>query len=268
MLTPDPPTPMALFDTHVHLCDPGFDGDRQAVLDSAFSSGIAAVMEIGDSPHDWDKVIALSEAHPGRVHASLGFHPHFAQDWRPEVEQGLRDRAGRFRAVGEIGLDYVRSLAGPAEQMKAFRSMLALAVALGKPVVIHCREAFADLFPVLGEWAPELAKGGVPGVIHCFSGGPEEAARAVGMGFLLGVDGPVTYPKNEALRKAIAGAGLDALVLETDSPYLPPQRFRGQRNEPARLDEVALKVSEVLGVPREEVAQRTTANARRLFRLG
>lgn len=256
-----------LFDTHAHLCDARFDLDRDAVLDRARAAGVGTIMEIGDSPLDWQKVLALAESKLGSVHASLGFHPHYAQDWKPEALVDLRAWRDRYRAVGEIGLDYVVSTAPRETQIPVFRSMLALAVELGKPVVVHCREAFADLLPALEEHAAALSAGGAPGVVHCFSGGREEAEKAAGLGFYLGVDGPITYPKNEPLRQAIRAVGLDRVVLETDSPYLPPQSSRGQRNEPAKVVEVAAKLAELFSCSPEEVATRTSANAVKLFRL-
>jgi TatD DNase family protein len=255
-----------LFDTHVHLCDPRFEADLGDVLARARESGVATVMEIGDSPRDWDKVLALAAANPGLVHAALGYHPHFAHEWTPAVEEALRGKGG-FAALGEVGLDYVKSEAPRETQLRVFRWALETAVGLGKPVVLHCREAFDDLFSVLSDFAPALSKAGAPGVVHCFSGGPAEAERAAAMGFLLGVDGPVTYPKNAPLREALRAAGLDRLVLETDSPWLPPQSARGRRNEPALLAEVAAALAALLSVPLAEVAARTTANGRRLFRL-
>lgn len=261
------PSALSLFDTHAHLCDSRFDADRDAVLQRAAVSGVVRIMEIGDAPHDWDKVLALAAARPATVHASLGFHPHYAQDWSEAAASRLAVLRDRFAAVGEIGLDYVVSKAPREIQIPVFRRMLALAAEWGKPVVVHCREAFGDLFPALAEAAPALARGGVPGVIHCFSGGVAEAERAAALGFYLGVDGPLTYPKNEALRKAVVAAGLERVVLETDSPYLPPQSSRGQRNEPARLPEVAARLAGLFGVPAQEAARRTTENGLRLFRL-
>ena len=273
-----------LFDTHAHLSDARFDPDRPEVLARAHAAGITRLMEIGDSPLDWAKVLSLrSSPRPTgevpsatapeggvgpQVFASLGFHPHYAQDFKETAVDALRREKDNFVALGEIGLDYVVSTAPKEVQIPVLRRMLALAVELGKPVVIHCRDAFADLFPLLEEVAPALSKGRqAPGVIHCFTGGTQEAEKAVALGFYLGVDGPVTYPKNEPLRQALKTAGLDRLVLETDSPYLPPKSSRGQRNEPAKIPEVAAKVAELFGVSAEEAARRTTENALRLFRL-
>jgi TatD DNase family protein len=145
--------------------------------------------------------------------------------------------------------------------------MLDAADRAGLPLVIHCRQAYEDLFRVLeGHYAGKPPVEGHPrGVLHCFSSGPEDARRALGLGFLLGIDGPVTYPKNDALRQAVLAVGLDAIVLETDSPYLPPQSRRGSRNESATILEVSDAVAKVFSTTTREVALRTGRNAARLF---
>lgn len=259
---------MPLIDTHAHLCDGQFDADREAALERAAAAGVARIVEIADNAAEWERALEFARAHPNRVYCAWGFHPHYAQDWRDSHADLCRKRAGSplIVAIGEIGLDYVKSEAPAHIQQRTFRKMLELASAVGKPIVVHCREAHADVFPLLEKyWQAPAGRFG--GVLHCFSGGVEEARRAVGMGLALGVDGPITYPKNDGLREAVREAGLDSIVLETDSPYLPPQSSRGRRNEPAKLPEVLAKVAELFGVAAEEAAERTTANAEALFRL-
>ena len=146
--------------------------------------------------------------------------------------------------------------------------MVAAAEAADLPVVIHCRDAYADLMPVLRELFPSLPKARrFHGVVHCFSGTAAEAAECAALGFALGADGPVTYPKNDALRAALTGAGLMSLVLETDSPWLPPQKKRGKRCEPADVADVAAALAAAFGVPENELARVTFGNARELYRL-
>lgn len=262
---------MSLIDTHAHLGDGAFDADREAVLARAREAGVGLIVEIADSPDDWEKAIALSRARPGQVRCALGVHPYYADRWSPGLREALLRRAAvpEVVAVGEIGLDYAKCPLPPARQKEAFSGMLAAALEAGKPVVLHCRDAYADLLELL-EALPRPESPGAGrfrGVVHCFSGDKEQALRCAALGFALGVDGPVTYPRNHALREALAAAGLESLVLETDSPYLPPQSSRGKRNEPGAVPEIAEGLAAVFKTSAQEVARATSANARELFRL-
>lgn len=257
------------FDTHTHLNDAQFDADRGPVLAACRASKVAQLVEIADAPADWDKAIALSRARPW-VRCSLGLHPYYADDWRPALAEELARKAGlpEVVAAGEIGLDYVKATAGPESQKRALEAMLRAAWDARLPVVLHCRGAYQDLLPILEAfYKGKPPAGRFHGVVHCFSGDAADAKRSAGLGFALGVDGPVTYPKNEPLRQALRGVGLDALVLETDSPYLPPQSSRGKRNDPRSLPEIAEALAGLFDVPIEEVARRTTRNAQDLYRI-
>ena len=261
-----------LFDTHAHLNDTRFDADRADVLDRCLAAGIARVVEVADKPADWAAAIALSRARPRMVRASIGCHPYHALDWDASVAELLPKKAAlpEVVAIGEIGLDYFTKCTVPRDAQKTtFVAALRLARDLDKPVVIHCRDAYQDLLPILREhYRGDRPKGGrFHGVLHCFLGGPADAAEGVALGFALGVDGPVTYPKNDALRETLKGVGLDGLVLETDSPYLPPQSSRGRRNDPSLLAEIAACVAGLFGVAPEEAARRTTANGLDLYRM-
>lgn len=259
-----------LFDTHVHLIDPRFDSDRGEAVARARAAGLSGVVEIADSPDDWDKALALSAAFPGFVHCALGLHPYHADAWRPSLaaELAARARAPGVVAAGEVGLDYAKCEVPPPRQKEAFLGMLDAAAAADLPVVIHCRDAYMDLLPMLRERYAGRAKAGrFHGVVHCFSGNADEAVECAALGFALGADGPVTYPKNDALRSALKAAGLAALVLETDSPWLPPQAKRGKRCEPADVADVAARLAEVFGLPLNELARVTEGNARELYRL-
>lgn len=257
------------FDTHTHLNDAQFDSDRADVLAACRLAHVGRLVEIADAPADWDKAIALSRARPW-VRCSLGLHPYYAGEWTPRLGEELGRKAGlpEVVAAGEIGLDYVKATAGPEAQKRALTAMLHAAWEVRLPVVLHCRGAYQDLLPLL----ESFYKGKTPigrfhGVVHCFSGDSSDAERSAGLGFALGVDGPVTYPKNDPLRQALHGAGLDALVLETDSPYLPPQSSRGKRNDPRALPEIAEALAKLFNAPVEEVARRTTRNASALYRI-
>lgn len=260
-----------LFDTHAHLLDSRFDADRAEVLARARAAGLGAVVEIADSPSDWERALALAAAHPGFVHCALGLHPYHAEEWRPELAAALSAAARRpgVVAAGEVGLDYAKCTVPRERQREAFLGMLSAADAAGLPVVVHCRDAYADLLPILRERYRGRAKAGrFHGVVHCFSGTASEAVECAALGFALGADGPVTYPKNDALRAALKEAGLGCLVLETDSPWLPPQKKRGKRCEPADVADAAASLAAVFGLPETELARVTTGNARELYRLG
>lgn len=259
-----------LFDTHVHLIDPRFDEDRAAVLARARAAGLSGVVEIADAPADWERALALAAENPGFVRCALGLHPYHADQWRPELAAALAAAARRpgVVAAGEVGLDYAKCQVPRPRQKEAFLGMLGAATAADLPVVVHCRDAYADLMPILRERYPGRPKTGrFHGVVHCFSGTAAEAAECAALGFALGADGPVTYPKNDALRAALKAAGLAALVLETDSPWLPPQAKRGRRCEPADVADVAARLAAVFEVPVDELARVTTGNARELYRL-
>lgn len=260
-----------LFDTHAHLLDSRFDADRAEALARARAAGLGGVVEIADSPADWERAMALAAANPGFVHCALGLHPYHADEWRPGLAAALAEAARRpgVVAAGEVGLDYAKCEVPRERQKEAFLGMLSAADAAGLPVVIHCRDAYADLLPVLRERYQRRAKPGrFHGVVHCFSGTADEAVECAALGFALGADGPVTYPKNDALRAALKAAGLACLVLETDSPWLPPQKKRGKRCEPADVADAAASLAAVFGLPETELARVTTGNARELYRLG
>ncbi|MCA8955634.1 MAG: TatD family hydrolase, partial [Planctomycetes bacterium] len=195
-----------------------------------------------------------------RVRFAAGLHPNsagsLAEDW-----PGLTTlcRAPDCAAVGETGLDYHWDRATPEQQKFALDAHLQLADELGKPVVIHCRDAFADIFEHLALFPR------VRGVLHCFSGGIAEARRALDLGYSLSFAGPLTYPRNTALREAAAFAPADRVVVETDAPFLPPQSRRGKTNEPACVVEVLATLAELRGIEFAAAAALTTGNAERLF---
>ena len=257
-------------DTHVHLGDAQFDADRDLVIARAEESGVRRLVEIADNPDEWARAVAIARARPASVRCSLGLHPYYADRFDAGFTARLKaalDAAPEAVAIGEIGLDYAKAQVPADVQRTAFAALLAAARGWDVPVVVHCRDAYADLIPMLRD-----AYGGPPsnhrfwGVVHCFSGTPEEAAACAALGFALGADGPVTYKKNDALREAFRVAGPGVAVLETDCPYLPPQSSRGKRNEPRSILEIAARLAEVWSIPVEEVARATTANAAALYR--
>jgi len=267
---------MTFADTHLHVADAQFDADRDEVFRRALDAGVTTLVEIAESPVTWEPAIRLAEKHPF-IYASLGIHPHHAHEagpaqW-PELAKRLRDflQHPKAVAVGEFGLDYYRMRNTKEQQEFLYRRQLELARDLGKPVVIHSRDAQADTQKILFEYFPLRAEnaGGLPpaGVIHCFSGTWDDARAYLGHGFMLGIDGPVTYPNSLTLQGCIRQAPLDRLVLETDAPYLPPQKRRGQRNEPACIPMIAEAIGQLKHMPVEDVARQTTSNAKAFYRL-
>lgn len=258
-----------LVDTHAHLGDPAFDADRDGVFTRAAAAGVGRIVEIADSPDEWDRAVSLARARPDHVRCTLGLHPYHADRYDAGFLGRLRaalDAAPEAVGVGEIGLDYAKSQVPREVQRRAFGDILAACRDWGAPVVIHCRDAYDDLVPMLRETlAGRSPKGRFWGVVHCFSGTPEEAAVCAELGFALGADGPVTYKKNDLLREAFRRVGRDATVLETDSPYLPPQSSRGKRNEPSGLVEIAATLAAVWAVTPVEVASATSRNAADLY---
>jgi TatD DNase family protein len=254
----------ALVDTHAHLHDPAFDADRTRVIARARAAGVAGFLTIGTDVATSEAAVALAAAEPD-VYAAVGIHPH---DARTADAAALRRiaalaRMPRVVAVGEIGLDYYRDLSPRVAQRTALVAQIELARAVGKPVLLHCREAHADLLDVC------LAEGvaAVGGILHCFSGDLEVARRGLGLGLLISIAGPVTYPSARRLVEVVRALPLESLVVETDCPYLPPQPWRGQRNEPAYLPVTAARVAELLGVAVATIAAATTENAARVLGL-
>ena len=246
-----------LFDTHAHLHDPAFADDRAAVLARARAAGVARLLTIGTDPETSRAAIALAAEHAD-VYAAVGIHPHDAAQADAAALETIATlaRAPKVVAIGEIGLDYYRNLSPPEAQARVLRAQLALARATGKPILLHCRDAHGDLLAALE--ADGLGGGGI---MHCFSGDLDVARRCVGLGLLISVAGPVTYPNARRLPEVVRAVGLDRLVVETDCPYLPPQPWRGQRNEPAYLPVTAARLAELCGVTPTVAAARTTANA-------
>ena len=257
-----------LFDTHAHLHDPWIGDDLPDVIDRATEAGVGRIVTIGCSLEDSRNALNVAEQYE-HVWATLGVHPHDAKDWTTEIESEFRTMAQHKKvvAIGEIGFDLYRNLSPHDDQYRAFEAQLALADDLNLPVVIHSRDAHEECYGVLLEWANRRTREFPVGVIHCFSGDAELAQRYVELGFLISFAGPVTYPKNNALREAAATLPLEAIVIETDCPYLSPQPHRGKRNEPANIRHTARQVAESRGVELEEIADQLVANGLSLFRI-
>lgn len=263
---------MRLFDSHSHVQDARFDEDREAVLARAAAAGVATIVVCGEDVASSEAAIALAAGTDSpRLLATAGFHPHEASqanDAALDRIEGLA-AAGNVAAIGEIGLDFYRDLSPRDMQRRVFDAQLAIAARLGLPVSIHSRDAEEELAPPLARFAAEsplLAAQDRPlGVLHAFGGTLEQARRYAGMGFLISLTCSAGYPRNDEARRVAAGLPLTSLLIETDSPALPPQSARGTRNEPANVKVTAEVVAEARGVSIEAIAEATTANAEALF---
>ena len=253
-----------LFDTHAHLHFPEFAGDLDAVLERARVAGVRRILTIGTDVPTSRAAAALAFREPN-VWAAVGIHPHEAADADEAALAEIERLAGgpRVVAIGETGLDFFRNLAPREAQERALRSQLALARRTRKPVLIHCRDAHEETLSILA--AADVSAHG--GIMHCFSGDVGIARRCLDLGLLLSLAGPVTYPKPGALPEVAKFVPADRLVVETDCPFLPPQPYRGKRNEPAYLAITAARVAELRGEPLADLAARMSENARSLLRL-
>jgi TatD DNase family protein len=257
----------SLADTHLHLFDPQFREDLGAVLARARQAGvnifISAALDLDTAREN----LKIAAAEPG-VYAAVGIHPSSAGRLDADALGALADLAARPKvvAIGEVGLDFYRMYFPPEVQERAFIAQLELAVEADLPVVIHNREAWPRMLELLRAQRRRLGPR-LRGVLHAFGGDLAVAEEAAALGFYFGVGGPITYPKNHRLREVVAQLPRDRVVLETDAPYLPPQPWRGRRNEPAYLVEVARVLAGLWSGPVEGVVGQTTANACRIFAL-
>ncbi len=258
-----------LIDTHAHLQDPKIAPDIEAVLARAAAAGVAQVLVAGYDLPSSEAAVELARQHSGIVLAAAGIHPHEADGhWEDELAR-LHELCAdpAVVLVGELGLDAVKGFSTESRQRELLAAQLEIALAVRKPVAVHSRGAERDILRLLEPFAASARASGLatPGVMHCFGGSLEDAEPYVEMGFFISIAGPVTYPRNEATRRLAAGLPARSLVIETDSPYLPPQGMRGQRNEPAWIVETARAVAAARGGRFEDVAELTTANARLLL---
>lgn len=271
---------MALTDTHAHLYFNKFDDDREEVIARAAETGVTRILVPGITLETSLASAKLADAHP-TLFAAIGIHPTDALTWTETTRDELRElaqKSPRVKAIGEIGLDYYWDSAPHDLQQEILRKQLVLAEELNLPVVLHLREkddaphgdCAEDLLTLLGEWVSSLRSrthslASRPGVLHSFSGTSETAQRAIDLGFMIGVTGPVTFKNAPRQREVIASISLKHLLIETDSPFLAPHPKRGRRNEPAYVAFVAEKVAELHAKTTAEVAEITSANAARLF---
>lgn len=262
--------PVSVIDTHAHLDMAQFDKDRAEVIVRAISAGVAVMVNPAVDVQSSEKIIKLAEKDP-HVYAAVGFHPQEAGRATESDIKHLSELAKsskRVVAIGESGLDYYRNRAPREVQIRVLQWQLNLAAGLALPIIIHSRDAEKDTLALLSNWtnATGYPEGKARGVIHCFSGNSSIARQYVEMGFYIAFGGYITYPTSK-IQDVIKSVPRDKLLTETDCPYLAPQKYRGQRNEPAYMLETAAYLAKTLGISLEEVGKITSENAVRLFGL-
>jgi TatD DNase family protein len=255
--------PPMLVDSHCHLDFPDFAAELDAVVARAGAAGIGRLVTISTRVKRHDDILAIAERFPD-VYCSVGTHPHNAHEELDLTSEDLiaRTRHPKVVAIGEAGLDYHYDNSPRAAQERGFRNHIAAARATGLPLVIHSREADADMARILEE---ETGRGPFPAVLHCFTGSRELAERAVALGHYVSFTGILTFKKSDELRAIAAALPAERILVETDAPYLAPGRHRGKRNEPAFVVETATVLAQARGVSFDGIARQTTANFFRLF---
>lgn len=268
LLTPDFLRPEVMFiDSHAHLDGPEFDPDRNEVIQRARDAGVNTILNIGTGdPHSrsLERALELANEHED-IYVAIGTHPHDARLFDDKANENIKqliNRNVKVVAWGEIGLDFYYDNSPRDVQKEVFRRQLQSAREVRLPVIIHTRDAEEETVDILmREWG----NSSLPGVMHCFSGSLKLAEAVLDLGFAISFSGIVTFKKADALREVAKSVPLDRILIETDCPYLSPVPFRGKRNEPAYVVEVARCLSELHGVPLEEIAEITTSNFRRIF---
>jgi len=258
--------PLELFDSHNHLYARDYDADRDAVIERARGVGVVGMVCVAEDVETGRRCVELASRYP-EVYAAVGLHPHKAREDTDEHYAALRELAQAEKkvvAIGEVGLDYHYEHSPREAQRDTFRRYLRLAHELGLPLIIHCREAHDDSLGILRE----AQHGPYRGVMHCYSGTAEEAQALLELGFHISLAGPLTFKNARKPCEVAAAVPIERLLIETDAPYLAPQRVRGKRNEPAYVTDVAQKLAEIKKLSVEDVGRITTRNARVLFGLG
>lgn len=253
-----------MIDTHVHLNHNDLLADLPGVLERATAAGVTGFIVVGYDLASSERAVKIAEG-DSRIFAVVGIHPHDATSWGKEAGERLYalTQHPRVTAIGEIGLDFYRDLSPRDVQREAFRAQLEMANFCNLPVVIHCRDAYDETLDIL-----EAEAVGMKIILHCFLGDATQAQRAFSHGWYIGVDGPITFKKNDDLRAIVRTAPQESLLLETDAPYLSPEPLRGKHpNEPARLPYIAAKIAAVRGETPAQVAAYTTENAKRVLSI-
>jgi len=251
-----------LIDTHCHLDFPQFDADRAAVLQRCSENGISYIVNVGSSLAGSQAAVALAQKY-SQIYAVVGIHPHEADTSGEAEVKRIEELAKNPKvvAIGEAGLDYYKNFSQPDKQRELFPLQVKLAAKLKLPLVIHCRQAEEDCLKILKADMPLQA------VIHCFSGDVKFLEQCLDLGFFVSFTCNITYKKADGLREVVKAAPLERIFLETDAPYLSPEGFRGKRNEPLYVKQLAQYIAAIKGITFEEVCRVTTGNAVNFFHL-
>jgi TatD DNase family protein len=258
---------MELVDTHCHLDWKAFEADRADVIHRAVQAGVRRMITIGVDASSSRRAIEIAEQHDA-VYAAVGVHPNDCADFEAALLQEIQVLAQHPKvvAIGEIGLDYYWRKVDHDTQARAFRAQLELAARLGKPVIVHSRDAAPDVMKVLEDFTSHVSR--ITGTLHSYFDDLAICERAFALGFYVGVTGPITFKKAERERELVQRLPLDRLLLETDAPFLTPVPHRGERNEPAYVRHVAEMIAQARDRSAGEVARQTSRNAETLFGLG
>jgi TatD DNase family protein len=252
-------------DSHCHLNDPAFDADRGEAIQRALNAGLVHFLNVGYNIPTTQMAIHLAEEF-AMMYASAGIHPHNAASVDEQAISEIRGFAGHPKvvAIGETGLDYYRDRSPRDAQARSFRAHIAIARQVGKPIIVHCRDAMEDAMAIMkDERIHEIG-----GVMHCFAGTPDDVRRLLDMNLYISFAGNITYPNASALRESLMAVPGHRLLLETDSPYLSPKESRGKRNEPASITSVIRQAAQTRGVTVEDMNRISVTNFQELFRVG
>lgn len=250
-----------IIDTHAHLNMEDYDHDIDLILGRALKHDVTQVIVIGIDTHSNQRAVELAEEHE-MLYATVGIHPGSVDDDQNVDGITAYLRHPKVVAIGECGLDFYWKDDNKDLQKQIFQKQIELAIAYQKPLVIHTRNSFDEAYEMVKPY-----KGQITGVFHCFSSDLEGARKAVDLGFMIGIDGPITFKNNHVLKDIIDHIPLDYILVETDSPYMTPAPHRGKRNEPGNTRYVVEKIAEIKKMNFNDVTCVTTANARRLFKI-
>lgn len=251
-------------DTHAHLTDKAFKENLNQIIEKANDSMVKEIITSGFDLSSSVEAVELAGQYDN-IYASIGFYPEYADDFSKEIEDKIEKLGGNQKvvAIGEIGLQYTDGMPSHERQKEVFLRQIKLAKRLNKPIIIHCRDAYGDMITLLKDNKEYLTSG----TLHCYSGSYEIAVEAIKLGFYISVGGVSTFKNAQNVREMLKKVPLDRMILETDCPYLTPHPYRGQLNMPSFIPTIAQSLAQLKGVDIQTVADTTTINARRLFKI-